>query len=113
MTILKFYSPTCMPCKLVTKILEDLNIDNDIEIIDLDITEEHNEYNVKKRNVTTLPCVFFLSEDTTREVRWLWPDNLYKQYFNELKSSTKISWSSKWIRGNKGYESIQEGREGS
>lgn len=38
--ILKFYSPTCMPCKQLEVILENLNFDYDIEITNVDITSD-------------------------------------------------------------------------
>lgn len=53
MKILKFYSPTCGPCKVVeTKLTSE-----DIEHTNIDVTLEENEDALRKYNITTIPTI--------------------------------------------------------
>lgn len=58
-TILKFYSPSCGPCKVVSKNLEQLG---DIEIQNIDVNDPENEELDATYNVRTVPIVV-LGED--------------------------------------------------
>lgn len=62
MKILKFATPTCMPCRALGKILEGMNLD--VENIDATVDEEK----VEKFNVCTTPTLVFLN-DEGKEVR--------------------------------------------
>ena len=53
MEILKFYSPTCGPCKVVETKLTSENIEH----INIDVTLEENEDVLRKYNITTIPTI--------------------------------------------------------
>lgn len=58
MKILKFYTPTCMSCRVLSKSLDKLE---DVEIVPIDATEELGK--VDEYNVCTTPTLIFLNED--------------------------------------------------
>jgi glutaredoxin len=52
-TLLRFTSPTCQPCKMLAKTLEELNLGVDIEVVDISVHPEMiDEYSI--RGVPTL-----------------------------------------------------------
>lgn len=59
-TILKFYSPTCGPCKVVSKNLEQIG---DAEINSIDATDSANEELLGKYNIRAVPTIIVLRED--------------------------------------------------
>ena len=60
--ILKFYSETCGPCKVMSKRLADLK---DVEIQDVDIADEDNESLLDEWKIRTVPTIVVLAEDNT------------------------------------------------
>ena len=58
MKILKFYTPTCMPCKMVGKMLDSLE---NVEVIPIDATEELAK--VDEYEVCNTPTLVFLNEE--------------------------------------------------
>lgn len=79
--ILKFYSKTCGPCKVMSKKLEELQ---GVEIQDIDIMEEENESLVEKWKVRTIPTIVVLNEDNTfyTEFKGIIPINLIQAAIN-------------------------------
>lgn len=61
--ILKFYSPTCGPCKVMSKNLEEVSKVTDIEVQDIDITDEANESLLDEWKPRTVPTVIVLGEN--------------------------------------------------
>lgn len=57
MKILKFYTPTCMPCRTLGKILEKI----DVEVENINAMEDIE--NVDRYNICTTPTLIFLNED--------------------------------------------------
>ena len=57
MKILKFYTPTCMACRMLVKILE--QVDAEVE----DINAMEDLANVDKYNICTTPTLIFLNEN--------------------------------------------------
>lgn len=57
MKILKFYTPTCMPCRAIGKMLEQV----DVEVENINATEDL--VNVDKYNICTTPTLIFLNEN--------------------------------------------------
>ena len=57
MKILKFYTPTCMPCKALGKILEQINI----EVENINALENLAE--VDKYDICTTPTLIFLDDE--------------------------------------------------
>lgn len=53
MEILKFYSPTCGPCKVV----ENKLTEEGIEHTNVDVTLKENEDALHKYNITTIPTI--------------------------------------------------------
>lgn len=60
--ILKFYSETCAPCKVMNKKLKELK---DVEIQDIDITDNSNESLLNKWKIRSVPTIEILAEDNT------------------------------------------------
>lgn len=58
MKVLKFYSPTCMPCKMVGKMLDSLE---NVEVIPIDATEDLAK--VDEYEVCNTPTLIFLNEN--------------------------------------------------
>ena len=57
MKILKFYTPTCMPCKMVGKILDKMGLEVE-EVNALEDSEKVDLY-----NICSTPTLIFLGED--------------------------------------------------
>lgn len=57
--ILKFYSPTCGPCKVMTNKLFEAGIDTE----SIDATSEENEDLVEKYSVQKVPTIVVVNED--------------------------------------------------
>ena len=51
--ILKFYSPSCMPCKLLTNLLKEEQIEHE----SVDITDDTNRQLVLQYNIRTVPVL--------------------------------------------------------
>lgn len=51
--ILKFYSPSCMPCKLLANVLKEEQIEHE----SIDITDDINSTLVAKYNIRTVPVL--------------------------------------------------------
>lgn len=62
MKILKFYTPTCMPCRVLGKMLEKF----DVEVDSIDATQDIAK--VDEYNVCTTPTLVFL-DDEGKEVK--------------------------------------------
>ena len=58
MKILKFYTPTCMSCRVLSKSLEKLE---GVEIVPVDASEELAK--VDEYNIYTTPTLVFLNEE--------------------------------------------------
>ena len=56
MEILKFYTETCMPCRVVGKMLDGMGL----EVESINAMED--TYNVDKYNVCTTPTLVFLND---------------------------------------------------
>lgn len=57
-TVLKFYSPTCGPCKVMSKNLESID---DIEVVDVDINDDKNAELVDMYKVRSVPSIVILT----------------------------------------------------
>lgn len=57
--VLKFYSPTCGPCKVMTQRLSE----NSIDCIPVDATDELNEDLVEKYGIQKVPTIVVVNED--------------------------------------------------
>ena len=58
--ILKFYSPTCGPCKVMSRNLSALK---GVEIQDVDTSDEDNESLMDEWKIRTVPTVIVLGEN--------------------------------------------------
>lgn len=58
--ILKFYSPTCGPCKVMSR---NLSVLKDVDIQDVDITDEDNESLIDEWKIRAVPTVVVLGEN--------------------------------------------------
>lgn len=59
--VLKFYADWCQPCKMLSKILEDVQTDVVIENINID--DEKNLHAVQHYNVRSIPLMVMLDEN--------------------------------------------------
>lgn len=60
--ILKFEANWCMPCKALSKTLED-SIFSDIEIEKIDIDEEKNLELINKYQIRSVPTLIYFKDD--------------------------------------------------
>lgn len=58
--VLKFFSPTCGPCKVMSKLLDTLE---GVEVKSIDITEEDNQELLDDWNVRTIPTIVVLDDN--------------------------------------------------
>lgn len=58
--ILKFYSKTCGPCKVMTNTLSQVE---GAELREIDINDENSLSLMEKYNIRTIPTVIILNED--------------------------------------------------
>lgn len=58
--ILKFFSPTCGPCKVMSKALSALE---GVEVQDVDITDEDNQSLLDEWKPRTVPTIVVLNEE--------------------------------------------------
>ena len=67
MKILKFYTETCMPCRMVGKILDsmDLTVDSINALNNVELVDEYN--------VCTTPTLIFLNEENKEVARTTGP----------------------------------------
>lgn len=79
MRILKFYSPTCGPCKVLEKNLQNSVLDYE----DIDVTDEANESLIEKYDIMSVPVLLKIDDEGNEVYRSkgvLAPD-LLNQYF--------------------------------
>lgn len=67
MKILKFYTPTCMPCKIVGKILEKMGL----EVEEVNALEDSERVDLYR--VFSTPTLIFLGEDGNEVGRTVGP----------------------------------------
>lgn len=87
--LLKFYSKTCGPCKVMSKNLEKLD-STKVEIYEVDIAEEGNEELVDKYGVRVVPTIVVLSEndDIIEKFRGITPIEVIKQVIDGRPTTT-------------------------
>jgi len=56
MKLLKFHADWCGPCKMLTKVMSDIEFPYDVEVVNID----HNEELVTKYNVRGVPTLILL-----------------------------------------------------
>ena len=61
--ILKFYSETCSPCKVMSKKLAELK---DVEIQEIDIADKSNDELLEEYQVRAVPTMVVLAEDNSQ-----------------------------------------------
>ena len=59
MKILKFFSPTCGPCKVLDKNLQEAGIQYE----NIDITDNNNEELLTKYNITSVPTLLGIDNE--------------------------------------------------
>lgn len=68
--ILKFYSPTCGPCKVMSKTLEEVSRATGVEVQNIDINDEGNENLIEEWKPRTIPTVFTIdSKEVVHEFK--------------------------------------------
>lgn len=82
MKILKFYSNSCGPCKVMSKELAKLK---DIEIVDYDATDENNIEILDKYKVLSIPTIIVVDDkgDTINRFGGIVPIEKIKEVINE------------------------------
>lgn len=63
MRLLKFYSPTCGPCKVITEKLKEANLDYE----DYDVTNESNQFLIDKYDIKTVPTLVLLKGNIVKK----------------------------------------------
>jgi len=59
MKLLKFHALWCGPCKMLTKVMDDIEFPYEVEVVNVD----HNEELVSKYNVRGVPTLVLLDDD--------------------------------------------------
>lgn len=85
--ILKFYSPTCGPCKVVSRNLSTLK---GVEIQSIDTSDEDNKSLMDEWKVRTVPTVIVLGENNELlgEFRGIKPIEKIQEVINGGKAAT-------------------------
>lgn len=65
MKLLKFFSPTCGPCKVLDKNLQEAGIQYE----NIDITDENNEELITKYNITSVPTLLGIDDNGNSVLR--------------------------------------------
>lgn len=74
MKIIKFYSPTCGPCKVMGKNLEEVTKITGIQVQEVDITDEDNQPLLDEWKPKTIPTVIVIdSKDNVYEFKGIVP----------------------------------------
>lgn len=66
--ILKFYSETCGPCKVMSKKLAELK---NVEVQEVDIADEANEDLLDEHKIKAVPTIVVLAEDGSSLARFV------------------------------------------
>ena len=80
--LLKFYSPSCMPCKLLTNLLKEEQIEHE----SVDITDDTNRQLVLQYNIRTVPVLIKVDGIGNEKERLIgFPgSNIIKSFCNDL-----------------------------
>lgn len=82
--ILKFYSPSCGPCKVMGKNLEEVTKVTGIEVQEVDITDEDNQSLLDEWKPRTVPTIIAIdSKDTVHEFKGIVPAQRIIDALNE------------------------------
>ena len=82
--ILKFFSPTCGPCKVMSKNLEEVTKATGVEIQNVDITDEDNESLLDEWKPRTVPTVIVIdSKDKVHEFKGIVPAQKIIEVLND------------------------------
>lgn len=73
--ILKFYSKTCGPCKVMSKNLEGLD---GVEITEVDIADEANQELVDKYGIRTVPTIIVYDDNGFQAFKGITPIDTIK-----------------------------------
>lgn len=66
--ILKFYSPTCGPCRIMSRSLSAIE---GVEIQDIDVTDDSNRELIEKWEVRSIPTTIVLDENGNKLKRFM------------------------------------------
>lgn len=66
--VLKFYSETCGPCKVMSKKLAELK---NVEVQEVDIADEVNEKLLEEYQVRAVPTMIVLAEDNSQVAKFV------------------------------------------
>lgn len=82
MKILKFYSKTCGPCKIMGN---HLNKVTSIPVEEIDIMDDLNEEIIQKYNIRSIPTIIIINEDKIiKEFKGVIPENTFLKELNEI-----------------------------
>lgn len=65
--ILDFYSTTCIPCKKVAPIIDDLEEEYSLDVQRINIELDESQSLIKQYKVKSIPTVIFLKDDEVVE----------------------------------------------
>ncbi len=83
-TLFKFYSPTCAPCKMMDSRLATLN-DQDLIIKAIDVTDPSNKSTVEDCNIKSVPVLIITKLSELRRLEGVHPLSKVKEVINELR----------------------------
>lgn len=55
----KFYKDNCAPCKAMDKLLERIELPDDVELVYLDVGKEEGRQEAKRRGIQSVPSLAF------------------------------------------------------
>lgn len=84
MEILKFFSPTCGPCKVMGKNLEEVSKLTGIEVQEIDISDENNMPLINKWKVRRIPTTIVIdNNDVVHEFKGIVPASKIMDELND------------------------------
>lgn len=83
-TVFKFYSDTCAPCKMLSTRMETIK-DSDVTIIDVNVADETNKDLVEQCGIRAVPVLIFAKLEKFIRLDGVQPLSKINEVLNELR----------------------------
>lgn len=85
-TIFKFYSDTCAPCKMLTERLASLLPDESLRIENIDVKDSANKDLVEECKITSVPVLLMAKREKFIRMDGVQPLSKIKEALDELRN---------------------------